>query len=597
MHILPDLAFLEKKYANKPVVVVGVHSAKFDNEKDLESIRNAVLRYDITHPDVDEILQAALDFYGTKGMLDYTPIPSSLEKEKDVRLIASPLKFPGKLATDLANGRLFISDSNHHRIVVTDLNGEFITQIGGAGGEGLRDGTFEYAAFNRPQGLTYHSGRNVLYVADTENHALREVDFVNEKVTTLAGNGTQGSDYKGGGRGPSQVLNSPWDVVVDEPNGKVYVAMAGQHQIWTYDIDTGVSQRFSGDGSERNLNGRSGNDSSFAQPSGLSLSTDRTVLYVADSESSSIRAVNLQTGGTTLYAGGDPTFADNLFKFGDKDGFGTKVELQHPLGVLQSLDGSIYIADSYNHKIKKMNPSTKEVISVAGNGRAGFKDGKGTSSQCSEPAGLAQGLDGKIFIADTNNNVIRVLDMAENGRIDTLELKSVPLPSPEAPSSPGKRRRRGSTKSRPDTEVVRVATVETTKGQLALKISIPQGYHFTKGATSKYEVDADAEDVIIQPVSGELVTSGFSASASLAFESRGANDSTKTDAAESMTRINCKVYYCQEDDVCLYKALTFEIPFAAATTFPAADSPREAATTIPVMYSIIPKVEPRTQLL
>lgn len=343
MHVLPDLKYLEKKYKGKPFTVVGVHSAKFDNEKDLDAIRYAVLRYEITHPvvndgdmflwrelgvnswptfvvvspngkllaqlageghrqDLDDFVEAALQFYGEKLLLDNHPIPEALEKDKDTRLLASPLKFPGKLTTDLTNHRLFISDSNNHRIVVTDLEGNFIMQVGGSG-EVLRDGAFEYATFNRPQGLAYNPKKNVLYVADTENHALREINFVNETVQTLAGNGEKGSDYKGGRKGMAQVLNSPWDVCVDFSSETVYIAMAGQHQIWQHDIVDGVTRAFSGDGYERNLNGQSSTSTSFAQPSGISLSPDMQELYVADSESSSIRAVNLKTGGARLLAG------------------------------------------------------------------------------------------------------------------------------------------------------------------------------------------------------------------------------------------------------------------------------------------------------
>lgn len=155
--------------------------------------------------DIDELLQAALEYYGEQGDLKNDPLPISLEKDKDSRVAKSPLRFPGKIATDLKNKRLFIADSSQHRIVVTDLKGNFITQIGGGGGEGLRDGAFEYAAFNRPQGLAYHSGRDLLYVADTENHAFREVNLGSGMVKTLAGNGKQGADYRGGGSGPTQV--------------------------------------------------------------------------------------------------------------------------------------------------------------------------------------------------------------------------------------------------------------------------------------------------------------------------------------------------------------------------------------------------------
>ncbi|XP_057494336.1 protein SUPPRESSOR OF QUENCHING 1, chloroplastic isoform X2 [Actinidia eriantha] len=422
MHVLPDLEYLEKKYKDMPFTVVGVHSAKFDNEKDLEAIRNAVLRYGITHPvvndgdmyfwrelgvnswptfsivgpngkllaqisgeghrkDLDNLVEAALLFYGRKKMLDNKPIPLSLEKDNDPRLLTSPLKFPGKLAVDVLNNRLFISDSNHNRIVVTDLDGNFILQIGSTGEEGFRDGNFEDASFNRPQGLAYNAKRNMLYVADTENHALRVIDFVNEMVRTLAGNGAKGSDYKGGGKGTAQLLNSPWDVCFEPVNETVYIAMAGQHQIWEHNTSDGVTKAFSGDGYERNLNGLSSTSTSFAQPSGISLSPDLKEAYIADSESSSIRALDLKTGGSRLLAGGDLVFSDNLFRFGDHDGAGSEVLLQHPLGVLCGKDGQVYIADSYNHKIKKLDPASKRVSTLAGTGKAGFKDGTALVAQ------------------------------------------------------------------------------------------------------------------------------------------------------------------------------------------------------------------------
>ncbi|XP_015570647.1 protein SUPPRESSOR OF QUENCHING 1, chloroplastic isoform X2 [Ricinus communis] len=431
MHVLPDLEFLEKKYKDMPFTVVGVHSAKFDNEKDLEAIRNAVLRYNISHPvvndgdmylwrelgisswptfalvgpngkllaqisgeghrkDLDELVEAALLYYGGKKILDSTSIPLSLEKDNDPRLVTSPLKFPGKLAIDVLNKRLFISDSNHNRIVVTDLDGNFIVQIGSTGEEGLRDGPFDEATFNRPQGLAYNAKKNLLYVADTENHALREIDFVNEMVRTLAGNGTKGSDYVGGQKGTIQVLNSPWDVCFEPVNEKVYIAMAGQHQIWEHNNADGVTRAFSGDGYERNLNGSSSTSTSFAQPSGISLSPDLKEVYIADSESSSIRVLDLTTGGSRLLAGGDPIFSDNLFKFGDHDGIGSEVLLQHPLGVLCAKNGQIYVADSYNHKIKKLDPATKRVSTIAGTGKAGFKDGKALAAQLSEPSGIIE---------------------------------------------------------------------------------------------------------------------------------------------------------------------------------------------------------------
>ncbi|XP_025662380.1 protein SUPPRESSOR OF QUENCHING 1, chloroplastic isoform X2 [Arachis hypogaea] len=588
MHVLPDLEFLEKKYKDMPFIVVGVHSAKFDNEKDSEAIRNAVLRYDITHPvvndsdmylwrklginswptfavvgpngkllaqlageghkkDLDDFVEAALMFYGKRNLLDNTPIMLNLEKDNDPRLSASPLKFPGKLAIDILNNRLFISDSNHNRIVVTDLDGNFIVQIGSSWEQGLQDGSFDDATFNRPQGLAYNAKKNIVYVADTENHALREIDFINEKVRTLAGNGTKGSDYIGGGKGDTQLLNSPWDVCFHPVEEKIYIAMAGQHQIWEHNILDGITKVFSGDGYERNLNGSSPTSSSFAQPSGLSFSRDLTEIYVADSESSSIRVVDLKTGGSHLIAGGDPIFPDNLFKFGDQDGIGSEVLLQHPLGVTCAKDGEVYIADSYNHKIKKYDPTSKRVSSIAGTGKAGFRDGTALTSQLSEPAGIVEGNNGRLFIADTNNSLIRYLDLkSDEFLLHTLELKGFQPPKPKSRSLKRLRRRPSA-----DTMSIMIDPISSNEGNLYIDIALPNEYHFSKEARSRFSADTEPADAVnIDPLDGFLSSEG---SATLRFK--------RLSNSASMGRINCKVYYCKEDEVCLYQSLLFEIPF------------------------------------
>ncbi|KAI8531711.1 hypothetical protein RHMOL_Rhmol11G0156800 [Rhododendron molle] len=538
MHVLPDLEFLEKKYKDMPFTVVGVHSAKFDNEKDLDAIRNAILRYGITHPVVND---GDMFLWRELGVNSWPTF-----------VIVGP------------NGKLLAQISGEgRRKVVTDLDGNFIIQIGSKGEEGFRDGSFEDAAFNRPQGLAYDAKKNLLYVADTENHALRVINFVDEMVGTLAGNGTKGSDYKGGGRGTTQarihtqglshignhiacqsaqtfvflkpvvsvlffqLLNSPWDVCFEPVNEVVYIAMAGQHQIWEHNTLDGVTRAFSGDGYERNLNGSSSTSTSFAQPSGISLSPDLKEAYIADSESSSIRALDLKTGGSRLLAGGDPFFAENLFKFGDHDGAGSEVLLQHPLGVLCGKDGQIYIADSYNHKIKKLDPASKRVSTVAGTGKAGFKDGMAQVAQLSEPSGIIEAHNGRLFIADTNNSVIRYLDLnKEEPELLTLELKGVQPPIPKSRSLKRLRRR-----SSADTDTVKVDGSSSNEGNLYLKISVPEGYHFSKEARSKFSVEIEPENqVVINPVDGYLSPEGF---ASLHFR--------RSSPSASMGRINCKV--------------------------------------------------------
>ena len=410
-------------------------------------------------------------FYGEQGLLDNTPLPLELERDKDPSLAASPLRFPGKVATDLAGGRLFIADSSNNRIVVTDLTGQFQEAIG-CGAPGLLDGSFEEAAFAKPQGLAYsrmvrtnlacaaeaarmgfrtpsqpappscppreraarlpagcrcgepRAARGGLQAEDCQDgcrcaaaaHRLsrclrRRCALTSPPGASVpAGSGAKGSDYRGGSGGTSQLLNSPWDVVFDRrvlfaaahgacaaqicpvaaPSSAAalgcgcqlcaltrcrseqyaYVAMAGQHQVWRLDVAAGTIENFSGTGYERNQNGADALTTAWAQPSGLSLSPSGDSVYVAgafagrrrttdgalravrlyrsrrlsplpaDSESSTVRQLDLRTGGSQPCVGGDNLFADNLFRFGDRDGSGADALLQHPLAVLATPAGT-----------------------------------------------------------------------------------------------------------------------------------------------------------------------------------------------------------------------------------------------------------------
>lgn len=352
--------------------------------------------------------------------------------------------------------------------------------------------------------------------------------------------------------------------------------MAGQHQIWEHNTSDGITRAFSGDGYERNLNGSSSTSTSFAQPSGISLSPDLKEAYIADSESSSIRALDLKTGGSRLLAGGDPVFSDNLFRFGDHDGAGSEVLLQHPLGVLCGKDGQIYIADSYNHKIKRLDPASKRVYTIAGTGNAGFKDGKALVAQLSEPSGIIEAQNGRLLIADTNNSLIRYLDLnKEEAELLTLELKGVQPPTPKSQSLRRLRRR-----SSADTDTVTVDGGSSNKGNLYVKISIPEGYHFSKEARSKFSVEIEPEkQMVIDPVDGYLSPEG---SASLHFR--------RPSPSPSMGRINCKVYYCKEDEICLYQSLAFEVPFQEVT-------PDSTPTEITLAYLVKPKTSTGSSLL
>ena len=438
IHVLPDLDKLEKKYPNQ-LVVIGVHSPKFDNEKETASIKKAILRYEVKHPVVndadhkiwnayevnawptvyvidpegnvvgrasgegnfdvlDKAVANLIEVHRKKKTLNEKPIDFELVKEQ-----AGPLFFPGKVLADAKSNRLFIADSTHHRIVVTDLSGKKIA-VAGVGTPGKADGAFDKASFNDPQGMALKG--DTLYVADRKNHLIRALDLKAMTVKTIAGTGEQGQDREGGGTGLKTALNSPWALYLVGID--LYIAMAGHHQIWALDLVKDVCARYAGDGAENIKDGQLLR-SRFAQPSGLA--SDGKNLFVADSEVSAIRSVPLGGKGqvSTLVGSG-------LFTFGDVDGQGDDVRIQHALGV-EFVDGKLYVADTYNSKVKVIDPEKRTCVTFVGNKK---------EDTFSEPAGLSHA-NGKLYVADTNAHRIRVVDL-KTKEVTTLALTGVEAP-------------------------------------------------------------------------------------------------------------------------------------------------------------------------
>ncbi len=440
IHTLPDLAKLEAKYPGV-LVVIGVHSPKFPNEKNTASIRKAILRYRIGHPVVNDADQVIWRRYGVrswptlvlidpegrevgrtfgegkyevldhyigklvkeyraKKMLKENALPFALDQERS----KSPLYFPGKVLADAASKRLFIADSTNNRIVITDLDGKKIA-VAGTGKEGQKDGGFAQATFSDPQGMALDG--NTLYVADRKNHLIRALDLKEQTVKTIAGTGEQDRDSRVQSGPPLKVgLNSPWDLLLVDK--KLYIAMAGHHQIWALDFAADKIGAYAGNGREDLEDGTLAL-SSFAQPSGLA--SDGKSLFVADSEISAIRSVPLAKGLVTTIVG------EGLFEFGDVNGKGDKVRLQHALGVAYR-DGKLYVADTYNNKIKLIDPEQQTCSTFAGE-PAGWL----TDATFSEPGGLSFA-GGKLYVADTNAHRIRIIDMNSRA-VTTLNLQGI----------------------------------------------------------------------------------------------------------------------------------------------------------------------------
>lgn len=497
IHVLPDLKYLEHKFPNE-VVVIGCHSAKFDNEKDTEAIRQAIVRYEIEHPVINDsemvvwrkmgarawptlvlidpegnycgyvsgegnrellevVVKKLIAYHKAKGTLDQTPVKFDLESNK---VPPGPLKYPGKLLADTAGKRLFISDSNHNRIVISSLDGKLI-DIVGDGSIGSKDGSYSEASFDHPQGMALKG--DTLYVADTENHLLRTVDLKAKTVSTLAGTGEQARFRARGGK-LDTALNSPWDLeIVDDT---LFIAMAGPHQIWSHKLGTDDIGVHSGSGREDIINGPHA-EAALAQPSGIV--SDGEFLYIADSEGSAIRKIAVDTEGdaTTVVGAHDLPNGRSLFEFGDIDGVGSEARLQHPLGVALHGDGTLYVADAYNHKIKAVNLEKRESTTWIGDGTAGTKlEG---SLRLHEPAGLALAGD-TMYVADTNNHRIVTIDV-KSKQATEFKVEGLTPPVKKTPAA--------AVSTVDDKDLLKAPAQKIAPGEavtLTVKLRVPEGY-------------------------------------------------------------------------------------------------------------------------
>ena len=237
-----------------------------------------------------------------------------------------------------------------------------------------------------------------------------------KEVLTVIGTGEQGRDREGNKKPELQKLSSPWDVVAINRDTLI-IAMAGTHQIWALNLKNNRCFNFSGNGSEGNLDSKvSLKKSEWAQPSGLSLgiiSKEKVEIYVADSESSAIRAINMKTLNSSRNVVGGDSNPYNLHAYGDNDDVGIKAKLQHPLGVhFVKHKNVVLVTDTYNHKVKVIDPFTNEIFSWLGSGEGGLLDGSSASSNFSEPSGCSsiwlKDEDNNeklmVYIADTNNH-------------------------------------------------------------------------------------------------------------------------------------------------------------------------------------------------
>lgn len=579
----PFLKRLEEQYPDE-LVVIGVHSAKFAGEGRTENIRQVLQRYDIQHPvinDANRIVWYAWNvrawptlvlvdpngaiasvhvgegFYGPfnslirqliqsfdqRGRLDRSPLPAA---QTVTAQLPTVLSFPGKVLADAPGKRLFIADTNHNRIVIADASSGQVQALIGSGVRGFADGDSSTAAFAWPQGLALSPDGDTLYVADTGNHAIRAVHLPSRAVRTLAGTGAQSVAYPPQpGRGTDAPLASPWDIALDGEN--LYIAMTGSHQIWRLHLPSGEIVPFAGTGEEGIRDGPA-DRAALAQPSGLALPGDGW-LYFVDSESSTVRRVSLpaqpeETPVVETVAG--PVW--DLFTFGVADGVGRDVRFQHPLGIAADpAAGLLYIADTYNNRIRRVDPASGRTDTFLGSD-GGWQDG--ADPLFDEPGGLALA-GGRLFVADTNNHSIRVVDLAD-GTTETVVLKNIQQFTPGADSSAYA----GNILQLPPVQV------GAGPGRIALGVAVPDGYKLNELAPFSLRWQADGPAVSL-PEEAEI--SVANPAFPLAVEATFA-------VGQARLLGDVAIVYCQAitQDICLFDEVRLELPVQVAETGPSA---------------------------
>ncbi|MDZ7729354.1 MAG: redoxin domain-containing protein [Dehalococcoidia bacterium] len=505
-HIVPDLERLEEEFADS-LVVIGVHSGKYATEHSDESVEDAVHRLGIEHPVVNDPDLVFWERYGAnawptlmlidpagklvgahagEGVYDlFQPILSSLEQEfadaidrtpfpvnPEQRVAATVLKYPGAIAADPANRRLYIADSGHNRVLVANLKGE-LQQAIGTGQAGFADGGADEATFNQPHGLALSADGRTLYVADTRNHAIREVDTANGDVRTIAGTGNRAERLPRAGADPRETaLASPWGLASHE--GRLYIGMAGVHQLWSMDPEGNSIEVFAGTSREGINDGARLTEATLAQPSGLT--AGQGYLYWVDPEASAARRVGF--GDEALV---DTLIGTGLFDYGNEDGGPGEGQLQHPQGIVFANE-ALYIADTYNHAVRTLNPGSRTLRTLAGTMERGWNDGAGSDAQFDEPGGITYA-DGVLYVADTNNHLVRVVD-PDTGTTGTLQLTNIE--AIEGARGPGNRVE----------FIIPKQRVAPGFANLQLRVAAPEGHHLNSLAPSRFELRSSNGEVI-----------------------------------------------------------------------------------------------------
>jgi len=574
-HIIPDLQRLEAEFGDR-LVVIGVHSGKYAEEHEDDTIREAIRRLGIAHPVINDadfrtwttygarawptlvlidpagnlvgyhegegvyplfqpILASLVEEFSARGLLREGPLPITPESPP----VTATLAYPSAVAASVDADRLYIADAGNHRIIETTLAGR-VLRVFGTGRPGFADGAPGEAAFRDPQGLTLSQDGATLYVADTRNHAVRAIDLASGQVRTIAGTGRQLTRLPTSpGPARSTDLASPWGLV--ETHGRLYITMAGVHQLWVMDLAAGTIEVFAGTSREGIDDGPRREMATLAQPSGIT--ADAAQLYWVDPESSAVRTVPLDGEGdvTTLVGTG-------LFEYGDRDGIARQGQLQHPQGITIA-DGLLYIADTYNHRIRVLDPATRQLGTAAGSER-GWSDGTAGEARFAEPSGVAFA-GGLLYIADTANHLVRTFEPA-TGTVATLTLSNVELLAPPAAGAL-------------ETRDLPAQTVAPGAANLRLRIAAPAGYHLNALAPSTLELQS-TNPAVIEP--GEHRLQWQTDDAAIEFPVP-----VILQPGQATLSVILSAYYCREgqEALCFIARIEYRLPVTVTAGAPASE--------------------------
>lgn len=316
------------------------------------------------------------------------------------------LRFPISLVFD-NTGNLFIGDLSNHRIRKIDKQTNIISTVVGSGrGYSGDNGPATSAVLDTPAGFAMDANGNI-YIADSHNNRIRKVDATTQVITTIAGDGV--ADISGDGfQAINARLNRPNSVALDA-NGNIYIADRGNNKIRKITVSTGVISTVAGLGLDTfSGDGGPAVNAQLNAPTGLTITNGN--IYVADLSNHRVRKIDLNTGIITSIAG-NGTASFNSGYSGD-NGLAVNAQINNPTDVALDKQGNVYIADVFNHCIRKITASTGIITTIAGNGTPGFSGDGGQAVQATlnAPQGIEIDAQGNIYVADTRNHRIRKID-------------------------------------------------------------------------------------------------------------------------------------------------------------------------------------------